>query len=181
MQRTIVHVDIPRFMASVETALEPTLKTKAFVVVPRSIPRAPVLDLSLEAWRDGVRKGMTFQEARKIIPQLRAVEPHWNAGRDLASRLARFAHSLTPWLEQSGQGHLFLDADPRIPPQEKIRREISAMGPFNCVIGIGTNKLVAKVADRAFKLFKEQFTPITGMRRPPLSDAIRTGRAKPLR
>lgn len=175
----IAHVDVPRFLASVEAEINPGLRGRAYAVVPRLSPRAPVLDVSLEAWNDGVRKGMTFQEARKLLPLLRAVEPHWGAGEDVASRLHNIVMAFTPWAETSGRGHLFLDLShrPTAPyasvgracrragrrtahtwnvaqrgaAPEAIRREIRRLGAFNCVIGIGRNKLVAKVADRAFK------------------------------
>lgn len=150
--RCVLHLDVPRFLASIERAIEPTLKTKAFAVVPTLAPRAPILDVSLEAWRDGVRKGMMLYEAQKVIPRLRFAQPHWGAARSAADALFALTSSFSPLVERAGHGHLYVDLTGHATASDRVLKAVREMDAFNCVLGVATNKLVSKVGTRAFKL-----------------------------
>ena len=63
MTRTIMHIDMNSFFASVEQAANPDLKGKP-VVVTGSQQRTVILTASYEARAFGVKTGMMLHEAR---------------------------------------------------------------------------------------------------------------------
>ena len=73
--RTILHVDLNNFYASVEMLVNPSLKDK-YVAVCGSVEgrHGIVLAKSENAKKMGVKTGMTIREAESLCPQLVFVE-----------------------------------------------------------------------------------------------------------
>ncbi|MGB9687173.1 MAG: DNA polymerase, partial [Rectinema subterraneum] len=72
---TIIHVNVIGLMAAVEEVVDPGVRGRPFVVARPDIPRAIVLDLSPEAYREGVRRGMLVQTACARVRALKVVPP----------------------------------------------------------------------------------------------------------
>src|SRR5688500_5076988 len=86
MDRTILHVDLDAFYASVEQRDEPRLRGKP-VVVGGPSRRGVVCAASYEARRFGVRSAMSMVEARSRCPQAVVVAPRM---KHYAAESARF-------------------------------------------------------------------------------------------
>lgn len=155
---SILHVNAVGLMAAIEEGLDGSLRGRPFVVANEGAPRALVLDLSPEAHREGLRRGMALREARLLCPGLEARPPRPEL-RDLADeRLARAALEFSPLVERAGAGHLFVDlaGTGRLfgPPEDaaqRLRARMAEETGLRPCLALASNKTVSKVATRVFR------------------------------
>ena len=65
-ERAVIHLNVADFAVAVERAVDPRLRGRPVIVAPRGAVRAAVHDMSDEAYRAGVRKGMPLTRAERI-------------------------------------------------------------------------------------------------------------------
>lgn len=159
MQRFIIHLNVADFAVAVERVVDRRLRQKAVIIAPESAARGLVYDMSEEAYREGVRKGMPLSKARRMLRSARFLPPNPH----LYERAMRAALKLTlPYspLVESGEmdGHLFVDATGMSkifgPPQDmahRIRKEMHKSLRLDPIWSVASSKLVAKVATRLVK------------------------------
>ncbi len=154
MRRVIAHIDIDAFYASVELMRRPELRGKP-VIVSGDGPRAVVTTASYEARRYGVGSAMPTARALRLCPQAIVIPPDFAAYRTMSERvwstvreqLACLAERAE--LERLGLDEAYLDLSATIAPKALMRRialEVRARTGLTASVGIGPNKLVAKVA-----------------------------------
>ncbi len=158
MERTIIHLNIANFSVAVERLVDRSLRNRPLIIAPR-VARAKVYDMSEEAYRDGVRKGMPL--ARAMIRCRRAVIlPPTPELYEKAIRCCfRLALPFTPLVELgSGSGHLYLDVTgthrlfgPARDIGRRIRTTLRRNLGLHPICSVGPNKLVAKVGSRIVK------------------------------
>ncbi|WP_295103741.1 hypothetical protein [uncultured Candidatus Kuenenia sp.] len=85
-QRTIMHIDMDAFFASVEQQINPSLRGKPIAVVG-SNERTVVTTSSYEAREYGVKTGMTKYEAKRLCPHIILVEGNTGRYTDTCRRL----------------------------------------------------------------------------------------------
>ncbi|TXT46408.1 MAG: DNA polymerase IV [Spirochaetes bacterium] len=158
MAGTILHVNAVGLMAALAELKDPSLRRRPFVVAREGLCRAVVSDLSPEAHREGIRRGMLLSLAQRRLPGLRVVEPDSRRCGQADDLMWEIALSFTPLVERGGQGHLFLDlaGTGRIngPPQDasmRLRREILAREGISPTIALASTKTSTKVATRVFR------------------------------
>jgi DNA polymerase IV len=157
-ERSIIHLNIADFAAVVEINLMPSLKGYPLVIAP-SAPRAVVYDMSEQAYREGIRKGMSLARARRINKNIRILPPRFNRYEQVMKEIFKESLTYTPAIESGlGDGHLFLDVTgtSRLfgPPMDvafRLKREIQKKFYLDPIWSVATNKLVAKVASRMVK------------------------------
>ncbi|MCK5194435.1 MAG: hypothetical protein KAQ71_11540, partial [Desulfobulbaceae bacterium] len=66
MERSIIHLNVTDFAVAVERLLDRSLLNRPVIVTTAWSWRAVVHDMSEEALRDGVRKGMLLKDARRL-------------------------------------------------------------------------------------------------------------------
>jgi len=152
--RTILHVDLDAFFASVEQRDHPELRGKP-VIVGGGGPndRGVVSAASYEARRFGVHSAMSLREAGRRCPDGIFVpvdgRRYQAASRDVMAILRRF----TPLVEPISIDEAFLDVTasldlfgdgPTI--ARRIKTEVHEEVGLTASVGVATNKLVAKVA-----------------------------------
>jgi DNA polymerase-4 len=155
---TILHVNAVGFMAALEENFEYSLRGRPFVVANEGAPRAVVLDLSPQAHREGLRRGMVFSLARNLCPGVQTRSPRPELYRAAETRLMDVARAYTPLVERAGRGHLFMDlagthrlfGAPEDAAQ-KLRGRIMEETGLSPSIAISSNKTVSKVATRVFR------------------------------
>jgi DNA polymerase-4 len=93
--RTILHLDMNSFFASVEQAANPALKGKP-VVVTGSEQRTVDLSASYEARTFGIKTGMLLFEARQRCPNLILVPADNRKYTDTSTRIMQMLREYTP-------------------------------------------------------------------------------------
>ena len=150
--RTILHVDMNAFFASVEQASNPALRGKPIAVIGAK-DRTVVLTASYPAKACGVKTGATVYEARRRCPLVQFVVGNPHKYMDTARRIALILHQYTPLVEVCSIDEAFLDISgslylfgsaARI--AHAIKDAIRTAFNITCSIGIAPNKLLAKVA-----------------------------------
>ncbi|WP_040800086.1 DNA polymerase IV [Nocardia higoensis] len=150
MARWLLHVDLDQFQAAVEFRRHPELRGRPVIVGGNGDPEEPrkvVTCASYPARAYGVRAGMPLRAAAKRCPEgvflpldMTAYE---DASREVMDLLRTFPGRVEVW----GWDEAFLAADtddPRTLATE-IRAAIAELS-LTCAIGIGDNKLTAKLA-----------------------------------
>jgi len=150
---TIAHLDIDAFYASVELQRRPELRGLP-VIVSGSGPRAVVTTASYEARRFGVGSAMPTARARRLCPDAVLVAPDFVAYREASRAIMQRVRAQVERVEVVGLDEAYLDLEGLVAPRAAMRRlveEIRRDTGLNCSVGIGPNRLVAKVASDAEK------------------------------
>src|SRR5262249_49876367 len=162
----ILLVDMDAFFASVEQAHHPHLRGKAVIVCGDPSRRGVVTAASYEARPSGVRAGMPLAEARRLCPEAEYVEGNPRKYVEKSLELLELFLTITPDVEPFSVDEAFLDLH-RLPEHPGKSREGDELGNslewargiarwlqdkiadthgLGASIGIGPNKLIAKMA-----------------------------------
>ncbi len=155
--KNIIHIDMNAFFASVEQRADPALRGKAIAVVG-SERRGVILSPSYEARAFGVKTGMMYWEARKACPDIILVSADPAKYSYTCERLIEIWKTFTPLVELFSIDEAFLDVtgcdalfgDP-VRIAVKIKELIWLETGLTCSIGIGPNKLLAKLGSDMLK------------------------------
>lgn len=149
----IAHIDMDAFYVSVELARRPELRGLP-VVVAGSGPRAVVTTASYEARRFGIFSATPAARARRLCPQAVFVAPDFDHYRARSREVMGVLREHVERVEVVGLDEAYLDLTGIERPNAAARRIKAAVKNrtgLGCSIGIGPNKLVAKVASDADK------------------------------
>ena len=157
MTRTILHIDMNSYFATVEQQANPLLRGKPIAVSGRPNIQSVVATASYEAKKYGVKSGMNTWEAKKLCPFLIFIPGDPNKYIDITGRLIKIFKSYTPLVEIFSIDEVFLDlshASSRaqeiaLEIKVRIRREIG--DKMTCSIGVASNKFLAKLASEKKK------------------------------
>ena len=150
--RSILHVDMDAFYASVEQRDNPELRGKPLVVGGGG-NRGVVAAASYEARRFGVRSAMPMAEARRRCGHLLRVKPRMSHYKRASSKIFAIFREFTPLVEGLSLDEAFLDvtASEKLfgPPDSiaaTIKQRILEETRLTTSVGVAQNKLVAKIA-----------------------------------
>ena len=150
MTRYVLHVDLDQFIAAVEMLRRPELEGRPVVVGGDGDPakRGVVSTASYEARRYGVRSGMPLRTAYKRCPE--AVFLPVDAQEYLAAS-ARVMDTLRTFpgvVQEMGWDEAFMAVETDDPETmaRQVQQEVLERTELWCSIGIGDNKLRAKLA-----------------------------------
>ncbi len=149
----IAHLDVDAFYASVELLRRPELRGLP-VIVSGSGPRAVVTTASYEARRYGVGSAMPTARARRLCPDAVLVAPDFAAYGAASQEVMKLVREAVERVEVVGLDEAYLDLEDLVAPRAAMRRLVNAIRAatgLECSIGIGPNRLVAKVASDAEK------------------------------
>jgi DNA polymerase IV len=163
--RRILHLDMDAYFAALEVQACPFLKGQPVVVGALPGSRGVVASASYEAREYGIRAGMPAAQARRMCPQTQFIPCHPGLYIDTSRRILRHLLSVTAKVEMFSIDEAFLDVtdliaeDPEGQPSwsaaQSLAGEIagSIEREFNltCSIGVGPNKLIAKMASKLHK------------------------------
>jgi DNA polymerase IV len=153
-KRTIAHLDMDAFYASVELRRRPELKGKP-VVVCGSGPRAVVTTASYEARKlAGIRSAMPAAIARRRLPNAVYLRPDFAAYREASKQVMSILRANAETVEVVGLDEAYLDLTGLFAPKATMRRiatEIREETGLTCSIGISENRLLAKITSELGK------------------------------
>jgi len=156
--RYVLHLDMDAYFAAVEQRDHPVYQGTPLVVCHTSsdfCTHGVVATASYEARPYGIKAGMPVWEARARCPRVRMV--HADIPRYLYNTrlLVRLCEGYSPACEVFSVDELFLDLTPRLDSggweaalgmareiKARVREELG----LSCSVGLGPNKLVAKMA-----------------------------------
>lgn len=150
MKRTILHVDMDAFFASVEQLDQPYLRGKP-VIVGGVSERGIVSTCSYEARKYGVHSAMPVFMARSKCPMAIFVPVRYGRYKELSNKIFNIFREITPLVEPLSIDEAFLDVTnteyrdgmkTAIYIKERVYREIG----LTLSIGISYNKFLAKLA-----------------------------------
>jgi len=151
--RCIAHLDIDAFYASVELLRRPELRGLP-VIVSGSGPRAVVTTASYEARKFGIGSAMPTSRARRLCPEAVLVPPDFTAYREASGVVMGLVRATVEEVEVAGLDEAYLDLTGLVAPRAAMRRLVVSIHDatgLTASVGIGPNKLVAKVASDAEK------------------------------
>jgi DNA polymerase-4 len=151
-----MHLDLDAAFASIEQRDKPSLRGRP-VVVGGIAGRGVVSTASYEARTFGVRSAMPMSEARRRLPAGAAyLTPRFEAYRRTSHVVMDLLREVSPLVEQVSIDEAFVDLaagghDCTVPAVTVLARGIkariaAATGGVTGSVGIGTSKLVAKIA-----------------------------------
>ena len=144
------------FYTAAETRERPEIRDKPVVVGadPKGgSGRGVVSTSNYEARKAGVRSGMPISRAWKLCPEAVYLPPNFPLYIQVSNEIMAIARKYADKFEQWGIDEAFLDVSSRVKDYseaedlaKKIKQEIYDKEHLTCSIGVGPNKLTAKIA-----------------------------------
>ena len=153
MKKVIIHVDMDAFFASVEQALNPSLKGKPVFVSGNTARDSVIAACSYEAKKYGVKSGMSIFEGLNLCPHAIIVRGNPERYIDTSRRIFHILQRFTEMVELYSIDEGFLEMELDNASYENLRhlalsikKAIYQETSLTCSIGISCNKTVAKIA-----------------------------------
>ena len=156
MPRVIFHIDMDAFFSSIEQLSNPNLRGKPVIVCGDPSSRSVVATASYEARIFGLKSGMPVGRARQLCPHGIFISGTPKKYVYTSVRILGVLRQFTSRVEPFSVDEAFLEFE-RLSFKDapgvasKIKRRILREFGLTCSIGIGPNKIVAKMASELNK------------------------------
>ena len=160
MPPRILHVDLDAFFVEVSRMHHPELRDVEFLIVGgRRDQRGVVQSASYPARALGVRSGMPIAQAARLCPRATFFQGSFASYRRASRAVARVLESYSPTVVMASLDEAYLDFTGTerlypvslLPVAERLRLQVRQEAGLDCSIGIGANRMVAKLASDAAK------------------------------
>ncbi len=155
--RSILHVDMDAFYASVEQRDNPELRGKP-ILVGGDGPRSVVTTASYEARPFGCRSAQPMSIAKRLCPQAIIVRPRFDRYHEVSQQMFGILESFTPQVETLSIDEAFLDltGTERLlgaveSVARKIKQRVRSELRLTISVGVAPNKFLAKLASDMHK------------------------------
>ena len=166
----IAHVDMDAFFVSCELLRRPKLRGLPVAVGPHS-DRGVVAAASYEARQFGVHSALPISVARRRCPKLVVVQPDRDLYRRGSRAVMEVLEEFSDLVEVLGLDEAYVDLSESPAPKTRARQlklRVKERTRLNCSIGLGPNRLIAKIASDLDKpdgmcvLPRERFLEVVG-------------------
>lgn len=158
--RVVTHVDMDAFYASVEMRRRPELRDVPMWV--GGAERGVVLSANYPARTFGVRGGMSSTQARRLCPTAVSLPPDFDTYGEISAAVVAIFETFTAQVESASIDEAYLDLTGAVHTDgqgdgsaaaigERLRAMVADEQQITCSVGIGPNKLIAKMASNAAK------------------------------
>ncbi|HZR49511.1 MAG TPA: DNA polymerase IV [Streptosporangiaceae bacterium] len=148
--RWVLHVDLDQFIAAVEVLRRPELRGKPVVVGGDGDPtkRGVVATASYEAREHGVHSGLPLRTALKRLPSAVFLPVDFAAYEEASEVVMNVLRSSGSVVEVLGWDEAFVGVTASDPEEfaRSLQSRVLAETRLYCSVGIGENKLQAKIA-----------------------------------
>ncbi|MFB0544154.1 MAG: DNA polymerase IV [Asgard group archaeon] len=164
LSRVVMLVDLDYFFAQCEEVRNPSIKDKPVVVchhTGRSENSGVACTTNYIAREFDVKSGTTITTARKLLRHKNAIflEADYGLYRRVSKNVRRILEKYADHFEPFGVDEAYLDVTKKVQGSfeqaktlgQKIKDEIKEKENLSCSIGIGPNKLIAKIASEQEK------------------------------
>jgi DNA polymerase-4 len=146
----VLHVDLDQFIAAVEVLRHPELRGRPVVVGGDGDPtkRGVVSTASYEAREHGVHSGLPLRTAARRLPDAVFLPVDRAAYEEVSESVMAVLRSSCPVVEVLGWDEAFVGVDTSDPEgfARSLAARVRAATELDCTVGIGENKLQAKIA-----------------------------------
>jgi DNA polymerase-4 len=155
MPARLMHVDLDAFFVEVCRQRNPELRDVELLVVGgRREQRGVVQSASYGARAFGVRSGMPIAEAVRLCPKATFFQGSFTHYREASEAVAGVLRDFAPQVAMASLDEAYLDFAGTeqlfpvslLPVAESIRDAVRARAGLDCSIGIGPNRMIAKLA-----------------------------------
>lgn len=152
--KVIFHLDYDSFFASVEQQYHPKLRGKPIGVTGSSLTRGIICAASREAKKFGVKTAMPVFKAKELCPQIICVRGDFGKYQYIHKKTLQICNNYSDLVEPFSIDELFMDMTKTLKffgtaedTISKFKQDIfDAFGAYiTCSIGVGPNKLLAKL------------------------------------
>lgn len=183
--KTILHVDLNNFYASVECMYDPSIRGLPVAVCGDiELRHGIVLAKNYIAKAAGVKTGYTIADAKRACPGLVCVLPHMDRYMRFSAMAKGIYSDYTDKIESFGIDECWLDmggTDKGVQTADEIRKRIRKELGVTASVGVSYNKIFAKMGsdykkpDATTEITEENYKDL--LWRLPLSDMMFVGRA----
>ena len=153
MKPIVAHLDLDAFFAAVEELEHPELAAGPLVVGGDPRGRGVVATANYHARRFGIRSAMSCAEALRRCPQAVFVRPSHRLYSEYSRAVWTAVREVVPTVERTGLDEGYLDFAEVLtdfrgarPLAEAVQVAVKGATSLSCSLGVGTCKVVAKVA-----------------------------------
>ena len=158
MPRSIIHVDMDAFYASVEQLDDPTLRGRPVLVGGSPESRGVVSAASYEARAFGVHSAMPMGRALRLCPAAAWLPVRMSRYMEVSRQIHDIFNSFTPLVEPISIDEAFLDVTgslrlfgDAVTIAERIKATIREHTQLTASVGVAPNKFLAKLASEIEK------------------------------
>jgi nucleotidyltransferase/DNA polymerase involved in DNA repair len=148
--RWVLHADLDQFIAAVEVLRHPELRGRPVVVGGDGDPtkRGVVSTASYEAREHGVHSGLPLRTAARRLPDAVFLPVDREAYEQVSAEVMEVLRSTGAVVEVLGWDEAFLGVQTDDPEgfARSLARRVREATRLDCTVGIGENKLQAKIA-----------------------------------
>lgn len=151
--RRILHCDMDCFYAQVHMRDDPSLRGLPVVIGGSPEGRGVVAAASYEAREFGVRSAMPAAQAVKRCPKAIFLKPDFNRYREESKHIFDIFREMTPLVQPASLDEAYLDVSEHLDEwgtatavAQEIRARVRRQRDLTVSVGVGPNRLVAKIA-----------------------------------
>lgn len=151
--KIILHIDMNCFFASCEIAVNDSLRGKPIVIAYNDpFQRSIILSPSYEARKFGIKATMQIKEAFALCHDIIVIEPDMDLYNKFSMQFYEYLLNITSLVEMASIDEAFVDCSnicsgaDVLELAKKIQKDIYELYNLPTSIGIGPNKLLAKIA-----------------------------------
>ncbi|MBL7075393.1 DNA polymerase IV [candidate division KSB1 bacterium] len=151
--KTILHIDLDAFFVEVERVLDKRLRRRPVVVCSDLSDRATVSAVSYEARTFRIRSGMLLPQAQRSCPEAVFLPENRDLYQDFSRKVYDIIHDVSPVTELASIDDYYADLSgceriyhPFDDWAWKLKKTITGETGLPLSLGMGTNKLIARIA-----------------------------------
>jgi DNA polymerase-4 len=149
----LAHLDLDAFFAAVEELEDPTLRERPLVVGGDPHGRGVVATANYAARRFGIHSAMSAAEALRRCPHAVFLRPRHALYRQYSRAVWETVAEIVPRIERTGLDEGYLDLAPVASSftgaraiASAVQISVRAKTSLTCSLGVGTSKVVCKIA-----------------------------------